>query len=128
MKGYTVFNVEQIDGLPEQFYAKAEPRGETVQRIARAEAFFAATGANVRHGGNRAYYSVATDHVQMPPFEASATPKAITRRSRMRRRIGPATRRALTAISGASASAMKATPWRSLSPSLARPSCPPTST
>jgi antirestriction protein ArdC len=70
MKGYTVFNVEQIDGLPERFYAKAEPRGETVQRIAHAESFFAATGATVHHGGNRAYYSVSTDHVQMPPIEA----------------------------------------------------------
>jgi len=70
MKGYTVFNVEQIDGLPERFYAKAEPRGESVQRIERAEQFFAATGAAVRHGGNRAYYSIGTDHVQMPPIEA----------------------------------------------------------
>jgi antirestriction protein ArdC len=70
MKGYTVFNVEQIDGLPERFYAKAEPRSETVQRIARAESFFAATGATVRHGGNRAFYSPASDHVQMPPIEA----------------------------------------------------------
>jgi len=70
MKGYTVFNVEQIDGLPERFYAKAEPRGESVQRIERVEAFFAATGAVVRHGGNRAYYSIGTDHVQMPPIEA----------------------------------------------------------
>jgi antirestriction protein ArdC len=70
MKGYVVFNSEQIDGLPERFYAKAEPRGEIVQRIERAEAFFAATGAVVRHGGNRAYYSISTDHVQMPPIEA----------------------------------------------------------
>jgi antirestriction protein ArdC len=70
MKGYTVFNVEQIDGLPERFYAKAEPRFDSVQRIARVESFFAATGAVVRHGGNRAFYSVSTDHVQIPPIEA----------------------------------------------------------
>src|ERR1700683_5397960 len=70
MKGYTVFNVEQIDGLPERFYAKAEPRTETVQRIARVESFIAATGANVVHGGNRAFYSPASDHVQMPVIEA----------------------------------------------------------
>jgi antirestriction protein ArdC len=66
MKGYTVFNVEQIDGLPERFYAKAEPRGETVQRIAHAESFFAATGANVVHGGSRACYVPSTDNVHMP--------------------------------------------------------------
>ncbi len=70
MKGYTVFNVEQIDGLPEQFYAKPEPKGESVPRIERAESFFSATGADIRHGGARAYYSISTNHVQMPPFES----------------------------------------------------------
>jgi antirestriction protein ArdC len=70
MKGYTVFNVEQVDGLPEHFYAKPAPRTETVQRIAHAEKFFAATGATVRHGGNRAFYSPASDYIQMPPFES----------------------------------------------------------
>jgi antirestriction protein ArdC len=70
MKGYTVFNAEQIDGLPEHYYAKPAPRGETLPRVTRAESFFAATGAAIHHGGNRAYYSISTDHVQMPPFEA----------------------------------------------------------
>ena len=69
LKGYTVFNVEQIDGLPPQFHALAEPRLDPVQRIDRAEAFFAATRAVIRHGGNMAYYSVGADAVQMPPFE-----------------------------------------------------------
>jgi antirestriction protein ArdC len=70
MKGYTVFNADQIDGLPEQYYAKPAPRTETLPRISHAEAFFAATGATVRHGGNRAYYCISADHVQMPPFES----------------------------------------------------------
>jgi antirestriction protein ArdC len=70
LKAYTVFNVEQIDGLPEHYYAKPQARTDSVQRIAHAEAFFAATGATVRHGGIRAFYSPASDHVQMPPFEA----------------------------------------------------------
>lgn len=70
MRGYTVFNVEQIAGLPERYYAKAEPRLDTVQRIHRAEAFFAATGATIRHGGNQAFYTMADDRVQMPPFES----------------------------------------------------------
>jgi antirestriction protein ArdC len=54
MKGYTVFNVEQIDGLPEHYYAKPAPRIDALQRIDRAEGFFAATGATVPHGGTRA--------------------------------------------------------------------------
>jgi antirestriction protein ArdC len=40
-----------------------------VPRIERAEAFFSATGATIRHGGNQAFYTMADDRVQMPPFE-----------------------------------------------------------
>lgn len=70
MKGYTAFNVEQIEGLPAHYYAVAEPQLDPVERIERAEAFFAATRADFRHGGNQAYYAVSSDYVQMPPFEA----------------------------------------------------------
>jgi antirestriction protein ArdC len=76
MKGYTVFNVEQVEGLPAHFYALAERPAETVQRIAHAEAFFAATGADIRHGGDRAFFSPAEDRVQMPPIEAFREPEA----------------------------------------------------
>ena len=69
LKGYTVFNAEQIDGLPAHFLAPAAPRLDPVQRIDHAERFFAATGATVRHGGDRAFYSIGPDHVQMPHFE-----------------------------------------------------------
>lgn len=70
MKGYTVFNVEQIDGLPQHFYAAPPPRTEPLQRIERAEAFFAAVGADVHHGGNRACYVISQDRIDLPPFEA----------------------------------------------------------
>lgn len=71
MKGYTVFNVDQIEGLPEQYYALVKAPDITPQeRIAALEEFFANTKAEIKHGGNRAYYSVSTDHIQMPPFEA----------------------------------------------------------
>jgi antirestriction protein ArdC len=69
LKGYTVFCVDQIDDLPAQYYAKAAPVLDPVQRIAEAEAFFAATGATIRYGGTQAFYSVTHDHVQLPPFE-----------------------------------------------------------
>lgn len=73
MKGYTVFNVEQIDGLPEHFHARADALVlDPLERIARAESFFAATGANVISGGDRACYSVTHDHIRMPPFEMFA--------------------------------------------------------
>ena len=38
-------------------------------RDAAADAFFAATGADIRHGGTQAYYAVEPDYVQMPPVE-----------------------------------------------------------
>jgi antirestriction protein ArdC len=70
MKGYTVFNVEQCEGLPAQYTGKAEaPALPLPQRIEAADRFFAATGADIRHGGTRAYYAEGPDYVQMPPFE-----------------------------------------------------------
>jgi antirestriction protein ArdC len=70
MKGYTVFNAEQCEDLPAHYTVKAEPPAlSPVQRIERADRFFAATGADIRHGGTRAYYAEGPDYVQMPPFE-----------------------------------------------------------
>ncbi|WP_149535762.1 ArdC family protein [Siccirubricoccus phaeus] len=70
LKGYTVFNAEQCEGLPAHYYTKAPgPVLTPMQRIEAADAFFAATGADIRHGGTRAYYAEGGDYVQMPPFE-----------------------------------------------------------
>ena len=55
LKGYTVFNAEQCDGLPAHYTARAEPPALTpMQRLDAANRFFAATGADIRHGGTRA--------------------------------------------------------------------------
>jgi antirestriction protein ArdC len=70
LKSYTVFNVAQIENLPAAFYAQPEPRSEPLKRIARAEAFVGASGADIRHAGNQAFYSPSRDIVQMPPLEA----------------------------------------------------------
>lgn len=70
MKAYTVFNVEQIDGLPPHFYATATPALDPSKRIEAADRFFANTGADIRHGGDHAYYAAHSDHVQMPPFDS----------------------------------------------------------
>jgi antirestriction protein ArdC len=39
MKGYTVFNVEQIEGLPDRFYAKPAPKGEGAAHQSRRRVF-----------------------------------------------------------------------------------------
>lgn len=70
LKGYTVFNVEQIEDLPDHYYAKPTPEFNPVERIENAENFFATTGADVRYGGNRAYYSQDGDYIKLPPIEA----------------------------------------------------------
>jgi antirestriction protein ArdC len=70
LKAYCVFNIEQIDGLPQSYYAPPTQVNDPVERIENADRFFRNTGATIRHGGNQAYYSPDTDHIQMPPFEA----------------------------------------------------------
>jgi antirestriction protein ArdC len=69
LKEYTVFNAEQCEELPAHFYALAEAPKEKIERIERAERFFAGTRATIEHGGNRAYYAITTDTIRMPPFE-----------------------------------------------------------
>lgn len=76
VKCYCVFNVEEIEGLAPHYYpAPAEPAPEE-QRIAAADDFVRRAGAIVRHGGNRAFYSPSSDHVQMPAFGDFENPEA----------------------------------------------------
>ena len=70
LKGYTVFNVEQIDDLPEHYYNKPEPKFTVIQSIAHADTFFGATGADIRYRGCRAYYTEEADYIQMPSIES----------------------------------------------------------
>ncbi len=63
-KGYWVFNAAQVDG-----YKPPEiPKLPESERIKRAEDFFVGVGADIRHGGNQAFYNRASDHIQMPAF------------------------------------------------------------
>lgn len=75
LKGYTVFNLSQIDGLPENFYASPTPLPEE-RRIERADRFIANTGAVIQHQGDRACYIPALDVIKMPPFSAFESAEA----------------------------------------------------
>jgi putative DNA primase/helicase len=59
----TVFNAEQIDGLPQQ-----QPRQEqTWNAVDRAEKILLASGASIRHGeADRAFYRPSTDSIHLP--------------------------------------------------------------
>jgi antirestriction protein ArdC len=65
LKGYTVFNVEQTEGLPAQVYQVAEPK-PLDEAIEEVEAFITHIGADVRHGGDRACYMPGYDAIQLP--------------------------------------------------------------
>ena len=69
LKGYTVFSADQIDGLDEAWHLRPTPPAP-VERLDRCETFFAALPADVRHGGNQAYYAIGSDHIQLPPIQA----------------------------------------------------------
>jgi hypothetical protein len=56
LKSYTVFNIEKIEALPTHYYAAAAPAKNPAERIAGAEEFFAALRADIRHGGESAFY------------------------------------------------------------------------
>lgn len=74
MRGYTVFNIQQIEGdLPARFKLKtaAEIEAQPVAaRIEQAESFVANTKANISHGGNQAFFMPSQDRIQMPHFAA----------------------------------------------------------
>ena len=65
-RGYPVFNAVQVDG----YTPKTEPESTLNERMLHADAFFMGIAADVRHGGNQAFYAPATDHIQLPPFRA----------------------------------------------------------
>ncbi|MBY3211830.1 ArdC family protein [Rhizobium laguerreae] len=69
LRVYTVFNIEQIDGLPDHYHHRPAPFRDPVERIEHADRFFRNTGAVIRHGGGQAYFSPAGDLIQMPNFE-----------------------------------------------------------
>ena len=65
LRSFTLFHVSQIEGVPaytppgiEEAPWRAPESAETIVRNSRAD---------IRIGGERAFYSPATDHIQMPP-------------------------------------------------------------
>lgn len=69
LKRFTVFNVAQCEGLPDRCTRAAAPMPPR-EVIPHAEALIAATGADIRIGGNEAYYHPSGDYVALPPQQA----------------------------------------------------------
>jgi antirestriction protein ArdC len=68
MRAYSVFNASQIDGLPPHFYPNPVPEAPPTpsQKAAAIERFFAPVPADIRLGGDRAFYSPGADYIQLP--------------------------------------------------------------
>jgi antirestriction protein ArdC len=63
---YTVFNVDQVEGL-DHLRAEQPDTSESIVDYQPAEEAIAATGANIRFGGGKAFYSLSGDYIQVPP-------------------------------------------------------------
>ena len=68
LRSYNVFHQDQIDNLPAKYTAPAVATPSLV-RDDFADAAFAATGAQVNHGGSSAHYVPSQDYIQMPAIE-----------------------------------------------------------
>lgn len=68
LKRFTVFNVDQCDGLPTRLAETPElPSISDADRIAVADALIEASGADFRIGGGEAYYAPFGDYIAVPP-------------------------------------------------------------
>ena len=73
LKCFTVFNTDQCENLPDGLITAPPPVSEGLI-LPQAEALIAATGADFRMGGDRAFYSPAQDYVQVPRPDAYFEP------------------------------------------------------
>ena len=73
LKRFTVFNVDQCEGLPDSFTAVLPPLDE-VELVPHADALIRATGADLRVGGHKAFYVPVLDVIAVPPKAAYPDP------------------------------------------------------
>ncbi|MDT3680816.1 MAG: zincin-like metallopeptidase domain-containing protein [Burkholderiaceae bacterium] len=71
LRMFTVFNMAQIERLPEHLLPNEPPRPEWAPHAA-AEQVLNSADVIIEHGGSRAYYAPTEDRIQMPPRSAFA--------------------------------------------------------
>lgn len=74
LRWYTVFNLVQVDGLPQRLQVKEAMT--TWDPNLAAETILRESKAAIRHGGNDAFYNPESDHIQLPEraqFGSAAT-------------------------------------------------------
>ncbi|MBZ9775129.1 ArdC family protein [Mesorhizobium sp. CO1-1-8] len=73
LKRFTVFNIEQCEGLPDAI-SVSPPLPDARLIDPRVKALIRGTSIEFRIGGNQAYYVPARDYVQVPPPQAYFEP------------------------------------------------------
>jgi antirestriction protein ArdC len=81
-KAFSLFNVEQVDGLENLPVAPEQPEYDDADAVAAinrvAEVYCANTGVEIRHGGDQAYYSPTLDIIKLPTTFHSGSGYAAT--------------------------------------------------
>ena len=96
MREYTVFNVDQCEGLPDRVLTLGEVKvRNTDQRDATIDEFLGSSGVEIREGMGEAYYRPGADFISLPRFEAFKSAALFTRRRFMSWATRQATSRAL---------------------------------
>ena len=70
LKRFTVFNVDQCDGLPDELHKQNVVALADRETIPEAEALIAATGADIRMGAPHACYIPSQDRIEVPLHQA----------------------------------------------------------
>jgi antirestriction protein ArdC len=72
LRSFTVFNVAQIDGLPPSALPELRPKYE-YEGCKAAEQILADSKADIRHGGESAFYRPSEDYIQLPVWSSFPT-------------------------------------------------------
>jgi len=75
MRGYTVFNIDQVRGLDHLRVGHTVANSDPIVAYEEADRAIAATGADIRFGGNRAFYNRRGDYIQVPLREQFSAPE-----------------------------------------------------
>lgn len=126
LKRFTVFNVDQFQGLPDSAYETAPPLPER-ELLPAAEALIEATGADFRIGGIRAFYRPSEDFVRSHRRRRFAIRSTSTASAFTNWPTGPVTHPDLIAIFAAGPGAIRVTRARNWLPKWPPPSFAPNS-
>jgi len=76
LRTFVVFNAEQTSGLAQYQVGFAPPKHDTGERYEQADEVIETTDADIRYGGNEAFYRSGEDFIQVPYRHQFESPEA----------------------------------------------------